>query len=478
MIEQDNNGMKTPWTELELGNSCYSSYIVEPIFVPKETAFWLCRPDGTREASRLTFAVFSQRGTDEWEDDPMLGPIDVTLLDDDNIRPFPTLYLGVAPEDFIHLKEEDEENATFSFHWIEGDITSAQGEETVDGLRFRKSLFEGGKTVALKLTPYDGTPFVLHLRIPVKGFQLLDADERPQQGELVVDPATAKEYQYQFVGTPNDDRFTIAINGGLHILLCIWQEDDTLTLRDHKNGLAVVGTKGATARSLNKLMADCEGKPENNLIQMVALRAMMKAKYSVHNIGHFGLAFEYYTHFTSPIRRYPDTMVHRLLTKYAQGGRSANEKHYEELCEHCSDMEQIAQNAERDSIKYKMVEFMGDKLGEEFDAHISGITSYGIYATIDENHCEGMIPMRDIADDYYDFDEKNFCLIGRRHHNKYQLGDAIRIKVAQANLEKKQLDFALAGDSAPIRKEKPEASTSSKKTKKSKQKTRNHRRNK
>lgn len=130
MIEQDNNGMKTPWTELELGNSCYSSYIVEPIFVPKETAFWLCRPDGTREASRLTFAVFSQRGTDEWEDDPMLGPIDVTLLDDDNIRPFPTLYLGVAPEDFIHLEEEDEESVTFSFHWIEGDITSAQGEET------------------------------------------------------------------------------------------------------------------------------------------------------------------------------------------------------------------------------------------------------------------------------------------------------------------------------------------------------------
>lgn len=253
MIEQDNNGMKAPWTELELGNSCYSSYIVEPIFVPKETAFWLCRPDGTREASRLTFAVFSQRGTDEWEDDPMLGPIDVTLLDDDNIRPFPTLYLGVAPEDFIHLEEEDEESVTFSFHWIEGDITSAQGEETRDGLRFRKSLFEGGKTVSLKLTPYDGTPFVLHLRIPVKGFQLLDADERPHQGELVVDPATAKEYQYQFVGTPNDDRFTIAINGGLHILLCIWQEDDTLTLRDHKNGLAVVGTIPAKG-SLTELM--------------------------------------------------------------------------------------------------------------------------------------------------------------------------------------------------------------------------------
>lgn len=204
------------------------------------------------------------------------------------------------------------------------------------------------------------------------------------------------------------------------------------------------GTKGAMARSLNKLMDDCDGRPEAKMIQSVALRAMMKAKYSVHNIGHFGLAFDYYTHFTSPIRRYPDTMVHRLLTRYANGGRSANEKHYEELCEHCSEMELVAQNAERDSIKYKMVEFMAKKLGETYDAHISGITSYGIYAEIDENHCEGMIPMRDLGDDYYDFDERNFCLIGRRHHHKYQLGDAIRIQVAKANLEKKQLDFTVA----------------------------------
>ena len=204
------------------------------------------------------------------------------------------------------------------------------------------------------------------------------------------------------------------------------------------------GTKGAMARSLNKLMDDCDGRPEAKMIQSVALRAMMKAKYSVHNIGHFGLAFDYYTHFTSPIRRYPDTMVHRLLTRYSNGGRSANEKHYEELCEHCSEMELVAQNAERDSIKYKMVEFMAEKLGETYDAHISGITSYGIYAEIDENHCEGMIPMRDLGDDYYDFDERNFCLIGRRHHHKYQLGDAIRIQVAKANLEKKQLDFTVA----------------------------------
>ncbi len=206
------------------------------------------------------------------------------------------------------------------------------------------------------------------------------------------------------------------------------------------------GTKGEISRSLNRLMDDCSGKKEQKLIEMVALRAMMKAKYSVHNIGHYGLAFEYYTHFTSPIRRYPDTMVHRLLTRYQNGGRSANKEYYEELCEHSSDMEIIAQNAERDSIKYKMVEFMADKIGNEYDAHISGITSYGIYCEIDENHCEGMVPMHDLDDDYYDFDERNYCLVGRRRHHRYQLGDPIKIIVAKANVEKKQLDFALADD--------------------------------
>ncbi|MDD7318474.1 MAG: RNB domain-containing ribonuclease [Prevotella sp.] len=204
------------------------------------------------------------------------------------------------------------------------------------------------------------------------------------------------------------------------------------------------GTKGQISRSLNKLMDDVSGKREQNVIEMVALRAMMKAKYSVHNIGHYGLAFDYYTHFTSPIRRFPDMMVHRLLTRYQEGMRSANKDHYEELCEHSSDMETLAQQAERESIKYKMVEFMGERLGNEYDAHISGITSYGIYAEIDENHCEGMISMHDLDDDYYDFDEKNYMLVGRRRHHKYQLGDPIRIMVARANIEKRQLDFVIA----------------------------------
>ena len=210
--------------------------------------------------------------------------------------------------------------------------------------------------------------------------------------------------------------------------------------------LKTSGTKGAISRSLNALMDEATGSREQKLIESVALRAMMKAKYSTHNIGHYGLAFDYYTHFTSPIRRYPDTMVHRLLTRYQEGGRSANQEHFEELCEHSSEMEQTAQNAERDSIKYKMVEFMGDKIGEVYDAHISGIQSFGIYAEIDENHCEGLIPMHDLKGDYYEFDEKNYQLVGRRHHTKYQLGDPIRIQVARANLEKRQLDFTIADE--------------------------------
>ena len=210
--------------------------------------------------------------------------------------------------------------------------------------------------------------------------------------------------------------------------------------------LKTSGTKGAISKSLNSLMDEARGQREQKLIETVALRAMMKAKYSTHNIGHYGLAFDYYTHFTSPIRRYPDMMVHRLLTRYQDGGRSANQDYFEELCVHSSDMEQTAANAERDSIKYKMVEFMGDKIGECFDGHISGIQSYGIYVEIDDNHCEGMVSMHDLSGDYYEFDEAHYCLIGRRHHSKYQLGDPIRIKVVRANLEKRQLDFTLADD--------------------------------
>lgn len=203
------------------------------------------------------------------------------------------------------------------------------------------------------------------------------------------------------------------------------------------------GSKSEVSKSINRLLDEIKNKKEQNLVETVSLRAMQKARYSTHNIGHYGLAFDYYTHFTSPIRRFPDMMVHRLLTRYLAGGRTAQKEKYEDLCDHSSAMEQIAANAERASIKYKQVEFMSERLGMEFEGVISGVTEWGLYVEINENKCEGMIPMRDLGDDYYDFDEKNYCLTGRRHHKKFSLGDPVTIKVARANLEKKQLDFAL-----------------------------------
>lgn len=206
------------------------------------------------------------------------------------------------------------------------------------------------------------------------------------------------------------------------------------------------GSAREVNRSINRMLAEVKGKGEENFLSTLAIRSMAKAVYTTENIGHYGLGFDFYTHFTSPIRRYPDMMVHRLLDRYMNGGRSVNVAKLEEQCKHSSDMEQLASNAERSSIKYKQVEYMGDHLGETFDGVISGVTEWGLYVELNENLCEGLVPVRDLADDYYDFDERNYCLIGRRHNVRYRLGDEVKVRVARTSLERKQLDFVLVDD--------------------------------
>lgn len=197
------------------------------------------------------------------------------------------------------------------------------------------------------------------------------------------------------------------------------------------------------SHSLNKLLNNVKGKHEENVISTLAVRAMAKAVYSTRNIGHYGLSFDYYTHFTSPIRRYPDLMVHRLLARYLEGGRTVKAETYEEKCRHSSGMEQRAVNAERTSIKYKQVEFMQDKVGEVFDGVISGVTDWGLFVELNDSKCEGLVSIRDLSGDFYFFDEKNYCITGMHSNKCYQLGADIKVKVAKANLEKKQLDFKL-----------------------------------
>ncbi|MBR4963484.1 MAG: RNB domain-containing ribonuclease, partial [Muribaculaceae bacterium] len=206
------------------------------------------------------------------------------------------------------------------------------------------------------------------------------------------------------------------------------------------------GTRNQLTNSIKGMLAEAKTRPEANLIETITIRAMAKAIYTTKNIGHYGLSFNYYTHFTSPIRRYPDMMVHRLLERYLNGGRSVSEGRLEDACRHSSDMEITASNAERASIKYKQAEYLGDRIGEVYEGTISGINKFGIYVEIDENKCEGMVPFRDFEDDFYEFDEKNYSAIGRSSHKIYRLGDKMKISVARVNMERRQVDFTIVED--------------------------------
>ena len=215
------------------------------------------------------------------------------------------------------------------------------------------------------------------------------------------------------------------------------------------------------AHSLNALMKDLRGKKEQNVLEQLAIRTMSKAMYTTENIGHYGLAFDYYTHFTSPIRRYPDVLVHRLLEHYQKGENNVDAELLEQQCKHSTQMEIRASEAERASVKYKQVEFLQDKLGEVFDGIISGVTEWGVYVEIIENKCEGMIRLRDLDDDFYEFDETNYCITGNRTKKKYQLGDTVKIQIVRADLVKKQIDFRMwNGDALPAKQDRPERSGS------------------
>jgi ribonuclease R/exosome complex exonuclease DIS3/RRP44 len=237
-----------------------------------------------------------------------------------------------------------------------------------------------------------------------------------------------KTFVYRVHDEPDQEKL-MALNG------VISRFGHSINLKDKKS----------VNKSLNQLLEDVKGKKEQNLVDTLAIRSMSKAIYTTENIGHYGLGFDYYTHFTSPIRRYPDVMVHRLLQSYLDGAKFAKTVIYEEKCKHSSDMELLAANAERDSVKYMQIKFMEDHKDQEFVGVISGVTEWGIYVEIVENKCEGMVRIRDIKDDYYIFDERQYAIIGERTKRMYQLGDEVLVMVKDTDLMKRHLDFSLIG---------------------------------
>ena len=339
-------------------------------------------------------------------------------------------------------------NRRFSYEEAQSVIETGLGDcveaiKALDALAkiLRKERYEEGSVdfdraeVKFDISP-DGTPLGVYFKVSK------DANKLIEEFMLLANKTVAT-----YVGKPKDKRKPKAFVYRIHEAPDAQRLADFAAIaRGFGYKVKSSGTPREINRSINRMLSEVKGKGEENYLATLAIRSMAKAIYSTDNVGHYGLGFPYYTHFTSPIRRYPDMMVHRLLERYLAGGRSVVVQKLEEQCKHSSEMEQLAANAERASIKYKQVEYMQSHLGETYSGIISGVTEWGLYVELTDNLCEGLVPMRDLADDYYYFDEKNHCLVGRRHNLRYRLGDAVDIKVARADLEKKQLDFVLLDD--------------------------------
>lgn len=303
--------------------------------------------------------------------------------------------------------------------------------------RFRKGAMEFDRAeVKFDIAP-DGTPLGVYYKVSKEANKLVE--------ELML---LANRTVATVIGKPAANRKAKPFVYRIH------DQPDSSKLADLATLAATFGYKIRTTgsprdinKSINNMLVEVKGRGEENLLSTLAIRSMAKAVYSATNIGHYGLCFDYYTHFTSPIRRYPDMMVHRLLAKYMAGGRAVNLEKLEDSCEHCSKMEQTAANAERSSIKYKQVEYMSERVGEEFAGVITGVTEWGLYVELTENMCEGLIPVRDLGDDYFDLDERNYRLVGRRSGRSYRLGDNVVVRVARADIQRRQLDFVLVTDS-------------------------------
>ena len=338
-------------------------------------------------------------------------------------------------------------NRRFTYEEAQQIIETGQGDFSSEVLQlhrlasiFRKKRFENG---ALRVEQTE-----VKFRIDDKGKPVSVFFKESKEANWLIEEfmLLANKYVAIFVGKKEQSQQAIKT-----FVYRIHDQPNDQKLAELKRFVSNFGYKldlnnpRTISSSINKMLTDVKGKPEADMIENLTIRSMAKAIYSTENIGHYGLSFDYYSHFTSPIRRYPDVMAHRLLQRYMDGGSSVSKEEYDKKCRHSSDMEKRASDAERASIKYKQVEYLGERIGKTFSGVITGVTEWGVYVEILENKCEGMIRLRDMADDYYHFDEKNYCIRGTRTGNVYRLGDKVTINVKKTDLEKRTIDFEMVG---------------------------------